>query len=258
MYVGPEVDALTEKIWWSQAFAANQVDEPLITERVMRVSSDGTVSRSLNASIRLSTRFDLRRFPFDRQQLTLEVESFTWSSDELVFVADATTTGFNANFDMPEWTILGVAASEARVDVVRSSQPFSRLILTIDIERKSGFYLWKVLLPLLLIVALSWSIFWMVDERFGIPVRMSATGILTVVAFQFVASQNLPRVGYLTLMDKIMVISFLLLAITVLESYIVSRYDEEERSQALRIDRAARWIFPLGYIALIALILLPA
>ena len=158
---------------------------------------------------------------------------------------------------MPEWTILGVAAREAQVDVVRSSRPFSRLILTIDIERKSGFYLWKVLLPLLLIVALSWSIFWMVGERFAARVRMSATGILTVVAFQFVASQNLPRVGYLTLMDKIMVISFLLLAITVLESYIVSRFDEEQRNQALRIDRAARWIFPLGYVGLIVLILLP-
>ena len=256
VYVGTEVDALTEEIWWSQAYAANQIDKPQITERVMRVSSDGTVTRDLNASIRLSAAFNLQRFPFDRQQLSFEIESFTWSSDELVFVDDATTTGFNASFDMPEWTILSVTAREAQVDVVRSSRPFSRLILTIDIERKSGFYLWKVLLPLLLIVALSWSVFWMVNERFGTRVRMSATGILTVVAFQFVASRNLPRVGYLTLMDKIMVISFLLLAVTVVESYFVSRYAEEEPDRALRIDHAARWIFPLGYIALIALILL--
>jgi hypothetical protein len=93
----------------------------------------------------------------------------------------------------------------------------------------------------------------MVDERFGIRVRTSATGILTVVAYQFVAGQNLPRVGYLTLIDKIMVISFLLLAITVLESYIVSRYGEDERDQAHRIDETARWLFPLTYATLIGL-----
>ena len=40
--------------------------------------------------------------------------------------------------------------------------------------------------------------------------------------------------------------------IVLLESYIVSRYDEEEKDEALRIDRAARWVFPLSYVALIA------
>jgi hypothetical protein len=258
VYVGPEIDALTEKIWWSGAFPVNQADELRVTERAMRIRHDGTVSRDLNVSVRLSTQYDLRRFPFDHQQLTLEVESFTWSADELVFVADATTTGFDEAFRMPEWTIRAVGAHEERVDVIRSTQPFSRLVLTIDIERKSGFYLWKVLLPLFIIVALSWSIFWMVDERFGIRVRMSASGILTVVAYQFVASQNLPRIGYLTLLDKITIISFLLLATTVLESYIVSRYGEEERDSAHRIDHAARWIFPLGYAALIAMVVLRA
>ncbi len=256
VYVGADVDALTQTMWWTQAFPVNQVEEPRITELVMRIRSDGMVSRDLNASMRLATHFDLKRFPFDRQQLIVAVESFTWSADELVFVADATTTGFNENFVMPEWDILGVSSREERVDVIRGSQPFSRLILTIDVERKAGFYYWKVLLPLLLIVALSWSVFWMVGERFGIRVRMSATGILTVVAFQFVVSQNLPRVGYLTLMDKIMVISFVVLAITVLQSYFVSRYDEEARDQALRVDRAARWIFPVGYFALIAIAVL--
>jgi DNA ligase (NAD+) len=81
---------------------------------------------------------------------------------------------------------------------------------------------------------------------------------LTIVAYQFVASQNLPRVGYLTLMDKIMVISFLLLGVTVLESYIVSRYQADNPERAHSIDRAARWVFPLSYATLIAIVVLTA
>jgi len=255
IYVEEEVEKLTDTMWWPDTFAFNQLDAPEIMERAMRISADGTVHHDLNAAIRLSSRYDLKRFPFDRQRLSLVVESFTWSADELVFVDDAATTGFADDFDMPEWDLLGVSASADQVDVVRSTRPFSRLTLNIDIERRSGFYLWKVLLPLLIIVALSWSVFWMDDERFGARVRMSATGILTVVAYQFVASQNLPRIGYLTVMDKITVISFLLLATTVLESYVVSRYAEQDHDKAMRIDRIARWAFPASFLLLIAAVL---
>jgi hypothetical protein len=251
--VGEPASVEIERIFFVRGFAVNNVEPPRITERVLRIASDGTISSDLNVSVLLRANYDLRRFPFDRQQLQLQIESFLWNADQLRFVPDDDMTGFADNFDIPEWKITGVRADVSTVDVIRSSEPFSRLTLTIDVQRKSGFYLWKVLLPLFIIVALSWSIFWMVDERFGIRVRTSATGILTVVAYQFVAGQDLPRVGYLTLIDKIMVISFLLLAITVLESYIVSRYGEDERDRAHRVDRTARWTFPLTYASLIGL-----
>ena len=251
--IGEAAAVEIERIFFARGFPVNQIEPPRITERVLRIASDGSVSSDLNVSILLKANYDLRRFPFDRQQLQLIVESFVWDASQLQFVPDKDMTGFAETFDIPEWTITGVRADVSTVDVIRSSEPFSRLTLTVDVKRKSGFYLWKVLLPLFIIVALSWSIFWMLDEKFGIRVRTSATGILTVVAYQFVAGQNLPRVGYLTLIDKIMVISFLLLAITVLESYLVSRYGEDERDQAHRIDRAARWAFPLTYASLIAI-----
>jgi len=258
IYYGEEALALAEKIWSPRSFPVNQVDQVQITERVFRIEPDGTVHGDANFGLRLAAKFDLRRFPFDQQQLTLEVESFSWDASQLVYVADDSTTGFDDEFEIPEWTIADVSAYEEKVSVVRSTEPFSRLVLTIDLDRQSGFYLWKILLPLLIIVALSWSVFWMVEDRFGMRVRVSATGILTIVAFQFVASQNLPRIGYLTLMDKVMVISFLLLAVTVLQSYIVSRFQDGHPQTALRIDVVSRWLFPLAYVALMSGVLLLA
>ena len=69
--------------------------------------------------------------------------------------------------------------------------------------RKPGFYLWKVLLPLIVIVALSWSVFWVPDERFAQRSRITATGVLTVVAYQFGFGADRPRIGYLTLMLRL-------------------------------------------------------
>jgi hypothetical protein len=251
IFSGPEAEAESERIFTPQAFPVNQLDGIDIMERVLRVRHDGMVTLDLNIGMLLAANFDLRRFPFDRQTLEIEIESFAWNVDQLVFVEDTAATGFSEEFEPPEWEIVGVRAEEKAVDVIRSSRPVSRLVLAIDIKREAGFYLWKVFLPLLLIVALSWSIFWMVDERFGSRVRVSATGILTIVAYQFVAGQNLPRVNYLTLIDKIMVGSFLILAITVLESYVVSRYATDNRERARKVDRAARWAFPLSYALLI-------
>jgi hypothetical protein len=252
IYFGQDADRLAQQIWTARGFPANQLEEVKITERVYSIGADGTVRGDSNVSLRLAANYDLRRFPFDQQTLVLEIESFAWNDSQVVFVADAGATGFDVEFDTPEWQITNVSASEESVPVVRSSKPFSRLTLAIDIERKVGFYLWKILLPLLIIVALSWSVFWMVEDKFGVRVRASATGVLTIVAFQFVASQNLPRIGYLTLMDKIMVISFLLLTTTVLQSYIVSRYQDGNPAKALLIDRHSRWIFPLSYLGLLA------
>ena len=253
IFFGPEAEAELQRIFNARGFPVNQVDAMNITERVIRVRADGSVNVDINVTINLIANYDLRRFPFDRQRLELVIQSFLWDAEQVEFVADASTTGFADSFDIPEWTIEGVRAEVGTVDVIRSTKPFSQLVLTIDVKRKAGFYLWKVMLPLFIIVALSWSIFWMLDEKFGIRVRTSATGILTVVAYQFVAAQNLPRVGYLTLIDKVMVISFLLLAVTVFESYLVSRDETEGREMAHKIDRTCRWLFPLTYATLIAL-----
>ena len=93
------------------------------------------------------------------------------------------------------------------------------------------------------------------DEPLGGRTRITATGVLTIVAYQFVASEQLPRVAYLTLLDKIMVISFALLAVTVLESLLVSRKPAGS-PEAHAIDRRSRWLFPLAYALLLAVVVL--
>ncbi len=128
--------------------------------------------------------------------------------------------------------------------------------MRIGIARKPGFYLWKVFLPLVIIVALSWSIFWMPEERFAGRSRITATGVLTLVAYQFAFGADQPRIGYLTLLDKTMILSFGLLASSMLESLIVSRLQDSNPDRALGVDRLSRMIFPAVYAIGLFLILL--
>jgi hypothetical protein len=253
---GALVDQELQRMWSPSGFPVDAVGRMDVTERVLRVGHDGTVQSNMNISLRVAADFDLRRFPFDRQRLELAVESFRWSAEDLLLVADPEATGFAQDFSIPEWRIEGVGTRVESSNALRSSEPLSRLVLEINVTRRWGFYLWKILLPLVIIVALSWSIFWMTDESVAGRTRITATGVLTIVAYQFVVGEALPRIAYLTLLDKVMVVSFVLLAFTVVQSLIVARYQGSDMPRAKRIDRFSRLLFPGAYLLLLLLVVM--
>jgi hypothetical protein len=254
IFTGEQAAREMTRVWFPAGYPVNQVGELKDSERVLHIRHDGTVEQNINVSVPLSTDFDLRRFPFDRQTLELQVESFIWNRDHLRFVHDESISGFREGISIPEWNIETVVGHVKEASVMKSDIPFDRYVLEIGIARKPGFYLWKVFLPLVLIVALSWSVFWMTDERFSNRSRISATGVLTIVAYQFAFAKDLPRIGYLTLLDQIMIGSFVLLAVTVVESLLVDRANASDPLKAHRIDRTSRWIFPAVYVLMLVTI----
>jgi hypothetical protein len=148
-----------------------------------------------------------------------------------------------------EWKIERIRArvEDAKRPYARPS--FSRVVVSLDVAREWGFYLFKLWLPLSLIVALSWSVFWMSDESLVNRVRVAATAFLTVVAYQFAIAGSLPKVAYLTLMDRLMIMSFALIALSVVQSMTSTKMRDKDGERALRFDRRCRWLFPLTYAA---------
>jgi hypothetical protein len=256
--MGAEAEGEAARIWFPAGFPVNRAGGLDISDRVLRIRYDGTVQHDLNVSLRVAADFDLRRFPFDRQLLELQIESFRWTEESLVWEPDEGGMGFSEDFDIPEWRIARVGSRVETARALRSPDPFSRFVFEIEVERKAGFYVWKVMLPLVVIVALSWSIFWMTEERVAGRSRITATGVLTIVAYQFVVAEDLPRIAYLTLLDKVMIVSFVLLAVTVVQSLVIARYQDDDMPRARRIDRASRWIFPITYVGLLALVVTTA
>ena len=251
VFMDAEAEREINRIWFPAGFPVNRVGQLDISERVLRIRHDGTVHHDLNLSVHLAADYDLRRFPFDRQVLELQIESFRWPRDSLRWVANQASTGFADDFEIPEWRITRVGSRLEEKLAIRNPVAFDHFVFEIEVARESGFYLWKVMLPLFIIVAISWSVFWMTDEPLAGRSRITATGVLTIVAYQFVVAGDLPRIAYLTLLDKVMIASLVLLAVTVVQSMIVARYQRDDPVGATRIDRASRWLFPLVYAGLL-------
>jgi hypothetical protein len=117
--------------------------------------------------------------------------------------------------------------------------------VTINIERRPLHFLVSLVLPMVLLVALTWCVFWMEKETISDRVQIAFIGILSVVAYYFVIIDFIPSVSYLTLMDGFILATFLILAAGVMMAVVMEDIAREKRR--LQIDRISRWAFPLTY-----------
>ncbi len=117
------------------------------------------------------------------------------------------------------------------------------------LTRHSVYYVWKVLIPIGLLVFLSWGVFWIRPEEISAQLTVSVTAILTLVALQFSVSQLVPPLAYLTVLDKFAIGADIFVFLAFVES-IVTSYQAQNGRHAIsgRIDRAARWGFPLAFV----------
>jgi hypothetical protein len=100
-------------------------------------------------------------------------------------------------------------------------QEFSRVRVAIGAERQSEFYLWKVILPLIAIVVISWSVFWVHPSDLNTQMQVSITSMLAAIAFNFAVSSSLPQLAYLTWLDTFIFTCYSMIFLSIVEDMVV-------------------------------------
>jgi len=246
-WFGPAAEQMRQSMWNAQVTAINTVGGLQLGQTNLTVDTDGNVMLRARVAATLRANLDYHRFPFDEQSLPIRLESYLWDAKTVILRPIENQTGFDPGFELAEWVVTGV-----RTEVSERVRPgygiaYSHASFEIDIKRKSGYYVWKILLPLIVIVLISWVVFYMGDEGLGRRAGVSATGILTVIAYMFIATQSLPKVPYLTSMDKMMLLSIVTIGATMVVNIIVGRLASLDKQRAHRLDLLCRWAFPVFY-----------
>jgi len=194
----------------------------------------------------ISTYHQLERFPFDSHQFQVRAVAFDYDAGDLLVEVDAAFTRLGDELDISDWDVASASGASEILHVDEFEATYSTFVLTIELSRKSAFYVWKVLLPMTLIVMMSWGVFWISPERFGPQVGLSATAMLTLIAFQFFVASVLPKLGYFTLLDKLLIGATTLVFLTLAQSILTVNLVAANRVElARRLDRICRWLFPL-------------
>jgi hypothetical protein len=125
---------------------------------------------------------------------------------------------------------------------------------SVPVTRRTIFHVTKYFLPLLLIVVVGFSVFWIEPDDLNTQVSIGVTCLLAAIAFQYAESSTLPEVAYLTLADRVYVACYLAIVLTLLESvYAHSVVKKGHHPKAMRIERRSRIVFPLALIAAVGL-----
>jgi len=230
--------------WFPQVVITNALQEPDNQGVVVRVRPDGTSSVEQVVHVQARSQFELRRYPFDTQHLELHFQLLGFSAEEVTLVPAGNAVGLPPrHIEPPEWRLLDVGVVEDPVPATGDAP--ATLVVTMDIERRPLFMVRLVMLPLGLIVALSWVVFWMDRSSLGDRMAVSFVGILTAVAYQSMISTIMPHIAYVTFMNAFVVMCLFLMSATVLVNLLVAHFDKRGASRfGDRVDWHCRWLFP--------------
>ena len=253
VFVGSEALKRQEGMWNPHLSFINEISGIAVRRREISIRYDGRVRLRGYFSANLAAGFDLRRFPFDSQSLPVQVGSLTWTDDVVRLRVIPGAVGVDQDFELAEWRVAGVVAEVRSDSHVASDAQFDLIEIRTVIDRRVGYYLWKAVLPLTLIVALSFTVFW-IPDGLAARIRLSATVMLTIVAYQFALASDLPKLAYMNLFSAFMTLSFLIVALSVAVNTIAFyRQGAGDESVVERSDRVCRWLSPVAYIAMIGL-----
>lgn len=185
---------------------------------------DGTNYRIYRVEGRFFHSFSLNRFPLDRHSLDIQIEHPEHATDSLVYLPDSNAACIRNTLNLVGWQTEGCRLESKTHDYgtdfgnpEENAQRYSNLTYTITLARPVSYFLLKMLLPLIIVMLVSIGALILhpthIDTRSSLPIG----GLLTAVFLQQSYSNALPDTGYMVLMDKIYLLSYLLISLVLLQ-----------------------------------------
>lgn len=189
-----------DKTWRATEFT--NIGEAFVLER-RRMK--GTFSESM----------ELEDFPFDTQHLSVVL---TAEESEVELVEDAREPSLVSHLsfvDEQEWLIRDLVEcvpwNKDSSDLGSVLPSGNMLVVRVHATRRGGFFFWNVLVIMCLICSLIFCTFSVSRDHPTNRLQLSFTVVLTTIAFKFVTNQHLPKVSYLTILDKYILSSIVLM-----------------------------------------------
>ena len=246
-----------EQVWHPRLALVNETNS-LIHKLpdVVEVDPDGTVNYRQRYAGAFTQPLRLKSFPFDRQAFQIQLVAVRYRSNEVTFVPDQDwihnglkqAAGIAPSITLPDWTI-ETWETKPLAYALAPGFEYSGYAFQFTASRSVEHYILKVILPLALIVMMSWSVFWTEPTHSNTQFSIAVTSMLTLIAYRFAVDSQLPRLPYMTRLDVFFLISTLLVFFLLIEVLITTILDNNQQiARAKKIDRYCRVIVPVIFV----------
>ncbi|TNN62275.1 Gamma-aminobutyric acid receptor subunit beta-3 [Liparis tanakae] len=212
---------VADQLWVPDTYFLNDkksfVHGVTVKNRMIRLHPDGTVLYGLRITTTAACMMDLRRYPLDEQNCTLEIESYGYTTDDIEFYwrgGDGAVSGVD-RIELPQFDIVDYKLISK--NVVFSTGSYPRLSLSFKLKRNIGYFILQTYMPSILITILSWVSFWINYDASAARVALGITTVLTMTTINTHLRETLPKIPYVKAIDMYLMGCFVFVFLALLE-----------------------------------------
>ncbi|KAK2505392.1 hypothetical protein MC885_018987 [Smutsia gigantea] len=221
-----------DKLWLPDTFIVNAKSawfhDVTVENKLIRLQPDGVILYSIRITSTVACDMDLAKYPMDEQECMLHLESYGYSSEDIVYywsenqgqihgldklqLAQFTITSYRFTTELMNFKsvalgppplprmVCGGPGAGSQQQLPTAGQ-FPRLSLHFHLRRNRGVYIIQSYMPSVLLVAMSWVSFWISQAAVPARVSLGITTVLTMTTLMVSARSSLPRASAIKALD---------------------------------------------------------
>ncbi|XP_039223440.1 gamma-aminobutyric acid receptor subunit delta [Crotalus tigris] len=195
-----------DKLWLPDTFIVNAKSawfhDVTVENKLVRLQPDGVILYSIRVTSTVACDMDLTKYPMDEQECMLDLESYGYSSEDIVYHWSENQEQIHGldKLQLAQFTIINYRFTTELMNF-KSVGRFPRLSLHFYLRRNRGVYIIQSYVPSILLVAMSWVSFWISQSAVPARVSLGITTVLTMTTLMVSARSSLPRASAIKALD---------------------------------------------------------
>ncbi|TKS77233.1 Gamma-aminobutyric acid receptor subunit delta GABA(A) receptor subunit delta [Collichthys lucidus] len=222
-----------DKLWLPDTFIVNAKSawfhDVTVENKLIRLQPNGVILYSSRITSTVACDMDLTKYPMDEQECMLDLESYGYSSEDIVYHWSESQTHIHGldKLELSQFTITDYRFVTEMMNF-KSAGRFPRLSLRFQLRRNRGVYIIQSYMPSILLVAMSWVSFWISQSAVPARVSLGITTVLTMTTLMVSARSSLPRASAIKALDVYFWICYVFVFAALIE-YAFAHYNADYR-----------------------------
>jgi hypothetical protein len=240
---------------------AKSLEKPDIITDVV----NGKIFVIMKMKTTMKQSWEVSDYPFDDQEININIENTIHDSKKLVFIADTVDSNYDPNLNVDGWkinnfkvtngvTIYPTAFGDSSNKTHKSE--YAQFTISMSLERSAWGLFLKIFTGMYIAFLISMVSFILkpeeIEPRFGLPVG----GLFAAVGNKYIIDSFLPETSSFTLVDSLHSITFLFIFFTIAShAWTLMVFNRGNKQKANRYNKTlSKWIIISYLILNIALI----